>query len=154
MRLLGNFGRYGVQPFRISYETGDEDDDNNVAEEAYGVPMMRCMAYHTLTGGHFDGELRFSVEETTKDDSGAVVVSCRERDPRDTQRRSGSARVSRRGDGIVVRAFHRAIDSDTNGANPHKEETGQGVPKAGQRQGIGEAASQIQAGEIAGGDGH
>ncbi len=33
------------------------------------------MAYHTLTGGHFDGELRFLVEETTKEDSGAVVVS-------------------------------------------------------------------------------
>ncbi len=33
------------------------------------------MAYHTLTGSHFDGKLRFLVEETTKDDSGAVVVS-------------------------------------------------------------------------------
>ncbi len=33
------------------------------------------MAYHTLTGGHFDSELRFLVEETTKEDSGAVVVS-------------------------------------------------------------------------------
>ncbi len=33
------------------------------------------MAYHTLTGSHFDGELRFLVEETIKDNSGAVVVS-------------------------------------------------------------------------------
>jgi len=68
MKLLGNFGRYGVQPFRISYETGDDDDDD--AEEA-----DCAVAYHTLTGGHFDGELRFSVEEIMKDGSGVIVVS-------------------------------------------------------------------------------
>jgi hypothetical protein len=33
------------------------------------------MAYHTLMGSHFDGKLRFLVEETTKDNSDAVVVS-------------------------------------------------------------------------------
>jgi hypothetical protein len=61
MRLLRNFGRYGIQPFCISYETGNDDDDddddnddndndNDDAEEADGVPMTRCVAYHTLTG--------------------------------------------------------------------------------------------------------
>jgi hypothetical protein len=68
MKLLGNFGRYGVQPFRISYETGDDDDDD--ADEA-----DCAVAYHTLTGGHFDGELRFSVEEIMKDGGGVIVVS-------------------------------------------------------------------------------
>ena len=63
-RLLGNFGRYGAQPFRISYKMGDDDnnddgnknnnnnnnsndndddddidDDDNNAEEADGMPM-------------------------------------------------------------------------------------------------------------------
>ena len=72
MKLLGNFGRYGVQPFRVSYESGDVYD----AEEADGETMTRCaVAYHTLTGGHFEGELRFSVEEIMKDDGGVVVVS-------------------------------------------------------------------------------
>ncbi len=75
MRLLGNFGRYGTQPFCILYKTGDNNDNNDNAEEADNVPMTHCMAYHTLTGGHFDGELRFLVEETTKEDSGAMVVS-------------------------------------------------------------------------------
>jgi hypothetical protein len=69
MKLLGDFGRYGVQPFCISYETGDDDDDDD-DEEVDGEPLTRCVAFHTLTGGHFDGELRFSVEER-KD---AVVV--------------------------------------------------------------------------------
>jgi hypothetical protein len=72
MKLLGNFGRYGVQPFRVSYESGDVYD----AEEADGETMTRCaVAYHTLTGGYFDGELRFSVEEIMKDDGDVVVVS-------------------------------------------------------------------------------
>jgi hypothetical protein len=60
-RLLGNFGRYSVQPFRILYETGngddgddddedyndddDEDDDDDDAEEADGMPMT--VAWHT-----------------------------------------------------------------------------------------------------------
>jgi hypothetical protein len=79
IRLLGNFGRYSVQPFRILYVTGNDNNDNNNEddddEEADGMPMTCCMAYHTLTGGHFDGKLRFSVEETTKDNSCTMVVS-------------------------------------------------------------------------------
>jgi hypothetical protein len=76
MRLLGNFGRYGVQPFRILYKTGNNNnDDTNNAEEADGMPMMFCMAYHTLMGGHFDSKLSLLVEEMTKDNSDAVVVS-------------------------------------------------------------------------------
>jgi hypothetical protein len=78
LRFLGNFDRYCVQLFRILYKMGNDDNgdnNNNDAEETDGMLMTCCVAYHTLTGGHFDGEFRFSVEETTKDDSGAVVVS-------------------------------------------------------------------------------
>eukprot|EP00584_Thalassiosira_punctigera_P000553 CAMPEP_0172526972 /NCGR_PEP_ID=MMETSP1067-20121228/1791_1 /TAXON_ID=265564 ORGANISM="Thalassiosira punctigera, Strain Tpunct2005C2" /NCGR_SAMPLE_ID=MMETSP1067 /ASSEMBLY_ACC=CAM_ASM_000444 /LENGTH=548 /DNA_ID=CAMNT_0013310621 /DNA_START=35 /DNA_END=1677 /DNA_ORIENTATION=- len=52
MKLLGDFGRYGVQPLCISYEMEDENE-----------PMVHCVAFHSLRGGHFDGELRFSVKE-------------------------------------------------------------------------------------------
>jgi hypothetical protein len=93
-RLLGTFGRYGVQPFHISTKTDNNDDDddndndnddndddndddnNNNAEEADGLPMTVVWpTYHTLTGGHFDGKLRLLVQETMKDNSGAMVVS-------------------------------------------------------------------------------
>jgi hypothetical protein len=77
MRLLGNFGRYSIQLFRISYKTGNNDDNNDDGntEEADSMPMTRCVAYRTLTCGHFDVKLIFSLEETTKDNSYAVVVS-------------------------------------------------------------------------------
>jgi hypothetical protein len=77
MWLLGNFGRYGIQPFHILFKMGNnnKDKDNNNTEEVDGMPKTCCVAYHTLTGGHFDRELRFLVEETTKDDSGAAVMS-------------------------------------------------------------------------------
>lgn len=60
MKVLGDFGRYGVEPMCFSYEL--EEDENE--------PMTRCVAYHTLKGGHFDGEIKFSVEET---EQGIVV---------------------------------------------------------------------------------
>jgi hypothetical protein len=72
MKFLGNFGRYGVQPFRISYETDGVDDDDGDTE-ADVEPKIRAVAFHTLAGGHFDGELRFSIEE--KRGLGGAVVS-------------------------------------------------------------------------------
>jgi len=63
MKSLGDFGRYGVQPLCISYEMDDDEEED-------GEPMIHCVAFHTLTGGHFDGELRFLVEEKK---SGVVV---------------------------------------------------------------------------------
>ena len=73
MKLLGDFGRYGVQPFCISYETTSMMDD----EEDHSGPITHCVAFHTLAGGHFDGELRFLIEEVdTEDDaSSAVAIS-------------------------------------------------------------------------------
>lgn len=57
VKLLGDFGLYGVQPLCLSYELdeGDDTDDN--------ATILRCIAFHTLKGGHFDGELRLSVEQ-------------------------------------------------------------------------------------------
>lgn len=68
MKLLGDFGRYGIQPMCISYETDTDDDEN----DDDSVPMTHCVAFHTLTGGHFDGELQFLVEEAK---SGSVAIS-------------------------------------------------------------------------------
>ena len=77
MELLGDFGRYGVQPLCVSYE----DDEDDEAEE-----NLRCIAYHTLRGGHFDGEIRF---EASREESGirigvvlAIPVGGREPSPR------------------------------------------------------------------------
>ena len=64
MRLLGDFGRYGIQPFCHSYELNEEDADDST--------MIHCVAFHTLKGGHFDGELRYSVN-TKEDKSGAII---------------------------------------------------------------------------------
>lgn len=60
MKMLGDFGRYGVEPLCFSYELEEEE----------GEPMTHCVAYHTLKGGHFDGEIKFSLEET---EDGIVV---------------------------------------------------------------------------------
>lgn len=66
MKLLGDFGRYGVQPLCLSYETDDDENDD-------GEPMTQCVAFHTLKGGHFDGELRFLVVEDIE--KSAIVIS-------------------------------------------------------------------------------
>ena len=65
MRLLGDFGRYGIQPFCHSYELDEENANDST--------MIRCVAFHTLKGGHFDGELKFSVN--SRDDNSGVVIS-------------------------------------------------------------------------------
>jgi hypothetical protein len=63
MRLLGDFGRYGIQPFCISYDLDEDEDD---------VTMTKCVAFHTIRGGHFDGELRFAID-TNNDRTGAII---------------------------------------------------------------------------------
>ena len=66
MKSLGDFGRYGVQPFCFSYETDGKHNIGEILEEERGAlsaPTIRCVAYHTITGGHFDGELRFMMEQ-------------------------------------------------------------------------------------------
>ena len=60
MNRMGDFGRYGVEPLCFSYEMEEEEDE----------PITHCIGYHTLKGGHFDGEIKFSVEQT---DEGMVV---------------------------------------------------------------------------------
>ena len=61
MKTLGDFGRYGVEPMCVSYELEEDEDE----------PMTHCVAYHTLKGGHFDGEIKFSFEQTEE----GIVVS-------------------------------------------------------------------------------
>ncbi|KAL3796931.1 hypothetical protein HJC23_000684 [Cyclotella cryptica] len=68
MRLLGDFGRFGIQPLCFSYELDDEDID----ETDHDSTMIRCVAFHTLKGGHFDGELRFSID-STKAGTGVII---------------------------------------------------------------------------------
>ena len=49
--------RWGMQPLKLSYE---EDEDDLGARG-------KAIAYQTIKGGHFDGELRFSIERTGLD---------------------------------------------------------------------------------------
>jgi len=56
---MGNWGRYGLQPLRISQQQEGEN--------------MASLTYTTLKGGHFDGQLLVKVERT-KEDSLQVLV--------------------------------------------------------------------------------
>jgi len=75
MKLLGDFGRYGLQPLCISYEIDNDDDSDEEEDESTSSPMTHCVAFHTLTGGHFDGELQFLVQETTEGDVISVTLA-------------------------------------------------------------------------------
>ena len=69
MGCLGSFRRFGIQPFCTSYDEttgGDEYDDKSIT---------RCVAFHTLIGGHFDGELRFSIEDRQGDGDVGIRIS-------------------------------------------------------------------------------
>jgi len=59
---LGDYRRYGIQPLRMAYEeTG---------------PRSGSLGLYTIKGGHFDGEIRFSVErQSNKDEEETVVIS-------------------------------------------------------------------------------
>lgn len=70
-KSLGDFGRFGIQPLRVALEEEGVDSES--------------LTFSTLDGGHFDGEVRFSIErqrgtgkaDTDGDDSieeGRVVV--------------------------------------------------------------------------------
>eukprot|EP00978_Attheya_sp_CCMP212_P029852 scaffold107581_cov49-Attheya_sp.AAC.1 len=50
MKSLGDWNRYGIQPLGLAYQ---ED-----------TVEMNSVGFYTLKGGHFDGEIRFSVEYT------------------------------------------------------------------------------------------
>lgn len=71
----GDFGRYGVLPLRLSRDdiASEEAEDDDVEG---GERSAMAVTYHTLKGGSFDGEIRFSVKETTDEERGlAVAVS-------------------------------------------------------------------------------
>lgn len=50
VQKMGNWGRYGLQPLRVS----SEQEEENVAS----------VTYTTLKGGHFDGQLLIRMERT------------------------------------------------------------------------------------------
>jgi hypothetical protein len=64
MGSLGSFRRYGIQPFCKSYDETTSGSDVHDYKS-----ITRCVAFHTLIGGHFDGELRFSIEKKQDDDN-------------------------------------------------------------------------------------
>lgn len=67
VKSLGNFGLYGIQPLCFSYEEDGPSQNNDDAEKCDNTNnhnMIRCLAFHTIRGGHFDGEIRFSIHET------------------------------------------------------------------------------------------
>lgn len=60
LKGLGNWKRYGVVPLRVANEEQDEN--------------MSSVIYYTLKGGHFDGELKVSVEKKVDDEGDDNVV--------------------------------------------------------------------------------
>lgn len=52
--------------------------DIGLVEEENGKPMSHSVAFHTLKGGHFDGELQFSIEEKANGSvAGSVTLAIR-----------------------------------------------------------------------------
>lgn len=64
MKKMGDWKRFGIQPLRVAFEEDGEDS--------------KSIIYYTLSGGHFDGEIKVSVQTVDDDDSGdgpSVIVS-------------------------------------------------------------------------------
>lgn len=53
VKNMGNWGRYGLQPLRISQQQEGEQSSS--------------LTFTTLKGGHFDGQLSIKAEQTKKD---------------------------------------------------------------------------------------
>jgi len=68
MKSLGDFGLYGIQPLCFSYEEDgteqNDDEGKGATDDNKRDNMIRCLAFHTVKGGHFDGEIRFSIHES------------------------------------------------------------------------------------------
>lgn len=69
---MGDFGRYGIQPLRLALykDTVDKNndmhrDDNDDLEGS--SPSFIVVAYSTLSGGHWDGELCITVDAIKKE---------------------------------------------------------------------------------------
>ena len=75
VRGMGDWGRYGIQPLGISYDREIANDaDEDVADRAGASgEWERSTAFHTLSGGHFDGEIlvRAVGGGTSRDGGGA-----------------------------------------------------------------------------------
>lgn len=61
VKSMGDYRRFGIQPFRLSYYQDNDTPLNNVADEESAV----VLGYSTLNGGHWDGELRIAIDTTS-----------------------------------------------------------------------------------------
>ena len=63
MKKMGDLKRFGIQPLRVAYE---EDGEHS-----------KCVSYYTVAGGHFDGEIKVSVQRTDDEssDGPSVIIS-------------------------------------------------------------------------------
>ena len=62
MKKLGDFNRFGIQPLALAHE-------ENVSLES---AEMTEVAFYTVKGGHFDGELLVTVEKWKKEEESSV----------------------------------------------------------------------------------
>lgn len=61
IKKLGDWGRYGLQPLKVSNQQETDDESR--------------LVYSTLRGGHFDGELSISVERIKRNNRIVVITS-------------------------------------------------------------------------------
>ena len=61
VKSMGDWKRYGIQPLKVAYEEESED--------------VKSVVYYTLKGGHFDGELKVSVEKDNDATDPSITVT-------------------------------------------------------------------------------
>lgn len=61
LKSMGSFNRYGLQPLRVASEEKLEDS--------------LSVLYYTLQGGHFDGELKVTIEKGVDEDDETITVT-------------------------------------------------------------------------------
>lgn len=59
-KSMGDWQRFGIQPLRVVFEQDAADS--------------RSLVYHTLTGGHFDGELRITVKKIDNNEEESSIA--------------------------------------------------------------------------------
>ena len=97
---MGDFGRYGIQPLRLAlYKdttvTKMNDMHKDDLDEASPSSFFIVVAYSTLPGGHWDGELCITVDAIQKDETPTqLVVSVSILVPKEGGRMLRSAKLS------------------------------------------------------------
>ena len=113
VRGMGDWGRYGIQPLGISYDR--EIAADNADKDGAGSEWERSTAFHTLSGGHFDGEILVrAVGGGTSRDGGArtATLSVGLAVPRGGRVPSHNASTNRRIVSSLIDSIHRSILSE------------------------------------------